>query len=223
MAELIMIELFAGSKTMAQAFREQGHQALTIDNSALLEPDILADILELKVSDLPKEFRNPDVIWASPPCTAFSVCNISRNWKSGRPISEKARLGLKLLDKTISLIKELKPRYFFIENPRGMMRKYNSFGHRVTQTYCQWGMKYQKPTDIWTNSTWQGRKPCKAGDRCHQYQPRTYKSKVGCGVLGLGVQGLKNAYERGKLPKELCKDIVRYCEGKREQQTLATR
>jgi hypothetical protein len=215
-----MIELFSGSGIMSSIFRIHNHTTLTIDNNSSLNPDLCIDILNMSLDDIPPRFRSPDVIWASPPCTAFSVCTISKNFRNGRPISEKAKLGLKLLKKTQDMIKELKPKYFFIENPRGMMRKFNFLGTRQTITYCKYGLAYQKPTDIWTNSTWIGIKPCKAVDRCHQFQPRTYKRKLGYGVMGLGVQGLNSAYDRGKLPPALCEDIVLYCENNNTQTNL---
>ena len=51
------------------------------------------------------------------------------------------------------LIEELQPRYYFIENPRGGMRKMEWMKglSRYTVTYCQYGDNRMKPTDIWTN------------------------------------------------------------------------
>ena len=76
---------------------------------------------------------------------------------------------------------------------------------RKTVTYCQYGEKYQKPTDIWTNaSNWIPKKMCSPGDSCHESAPRGTRS---------GTQGLKNSEERGRIPQELCDEIVQVCEG----------
>jgi hypothetical protein len=153
--------------------------------------------------DLPPGWK-PDIIWASPPCQAFSVANLWNNWSNGRPKSEKVKAAILILEKTISIIKELQPTYYFIENPRGMMRTLNLMRRfpRRTITYCRYGLPYQKPTDIWSNCiTWISRKPCRAGHGCHEASPRG--SKAG------GIQKLNNAFERGKLPLELCREILK--------------
>lgn len=64
---------------------------------------------------------------------------------------------------------------------------------------------------------------CRAGNSCHQEQPRTYKKKKSRGVLNLGTQGLKDAIERGKIPRELCIEILDNIESKNikiKQRTL---
>jgi hypothetical protein len=79
----------------------------------------------------------------------------------------------------LALINELNPRYWFIENPRGGMRKMNFMQElpRYTITYCQYGDKRMKPTDIWTNHPAPGFKPpCKNGAPCHEPAPRGSKS-----------------------------------------------
>jgi len=212
-----IIELFSGTKSISNAFSSRGHETFTIDNDPDLKPDLCMDMLSFNISMLPKEWRTPDIIWASPPCQTFSVCTIYRNFKDGKPCNSKSYIGLALAMKCIEIIEQLKPKFWFIENPRGMLRKQHFMpnGLRKTLTYCQYGENYQKPTDIWTNAQhWIPKKACKAGDTCHEYQPRTYKQKVNRGVLKLGIQGLANAKERGKIPQKLCDEIVDACEGK---------
>jgi site-specific DNA-cytosine methylase len=211
-----ILELFCGTKSISKAFVGGGHSAFTIDIEPHFKPDLCVDILKFDISMLPKEWQHPDVIWASPPCTTFSVCTISKHWKNGQCVSSRGFIGLALVMKSIEIIKQLKPKYYFIENPRGMLRNQPFMLEfpRHTATYCQYGEKYQKPTDIWTNAELHLKK-CKAGDRCHQFQPRTYKRKVGYGVLELGVQGLNNAEERGKIPHRLALEILKACESNR--------
>lgn len=92
------------------------------------------------------KFGNPDVIWASPDCTTFSIAAIShhrrKNPETGNldPISDYAKLCDNVDQHVINLIKELNPTYYFIENPRGGMRKMSWMQDlpRYTVTYCQY-------------------------------------------------------------------------------------
>ena len=77
-------------------------------------------------------------------------------------------------------------------------------GSRHTVTYCQYGERRQKPTDIFTNHPDpKFRPPCRRGDKCHDAAPRGSKT---------GTQGLRGKLERAKLPDELCRHVVRICE-----------
>lgn len=100
---------------------------------------------------------------------------------------------------------ELKPKYWFIENPRGGMRKMDFMQGlpRYTVTYCQYGDTRMKPTDIWTNHPNPQFKPmCHNGDPCHEKAPRGSKT---------GTQGLKGAVQRSVIPEELCLHIADIC------------
>jgi hypothetical protein len=171
-----------------------------------MKPDLVKNIFELKPSELPWK---PDIVWASPPCQRFSVLRLGKNWHKGQPKNEETKEAIALLHKTIYLIQELNPRYFFIENPRAMMRTLpimqSRSMRRRTVTYCQYGEKRQKPTDIWTNCMeWHPIRPCKAGYPCHDRAPR--------GSATSGTCGQKNARERGKIPDALALEIVQACE-----------
>jgi len=202
------IELFSGTKSFSKVMKKYNHDVFTIDNNPDLNPDLCIDILQM-----PKTIKKVDIFWASPPCTGFSVASISRHWTGGYrkyiPKSETAKLGLQLLDRTIEIISINKPTEWYIENPRGVMRKviddiFKKYGiadyRRVTITYCQYGDIRMKPTDIWTNNmTWIPKPVCKNGDTCHTSAPRGSRT---------GTQGLKNATERGKIPEELFVEIL---------------
>lgn len=202
-----VIEFFSGTQSISQAFSRRGHKTLSLDFSGEFDPDIIADMLYFDVSELPKDFRAPAVVWCSPPCTTFSCMTISRNFRGGRPITSKSYIGLALALKSVELIRELKPKFWFIENPRGMLRKQHFMDmHRKTVTYCQYGERYQKPTDIWTNAiSWSPKKPCSSGDGCHEAAGRGSRA---------GIQQLSNAMIRGRIPELLAEEIVDICEGK---------
>jgi len=202
-----IVELFAGSRSFSKIAEARGHEVFTTDYKAFEGIDLVADFLDVKASDIP--FK-PDIIWASPPCTGFSVAAIGHHWTGGVgayiPRTDTAKNGIKLLDHTLKIINELQPTYWFIENPRGLMRKMPQVEslNRNTVTYCQYGDTRMKPTDIWTNSTnWIPRKMCKNCSPCHDAAPRGSST---------GTQGLKNNYERSKVPHELCLEILKSCE-----------
>ena len=206
-----VLELFAGSCSFSNVAKEFGHETFTVDNGLDLKTvdqyvkiDLVKDILELEADEIP--FK-PDIIWASPPCTTFSIASCGHHWHPPDnlgiriPKTVEAARGLKILEITIWLINELQPKYYFIENPRGLMRKMLEVEElpRHTVTYCQYGDKRMKPTDIWTNLDWNPKEMCKNGQPCHESAPRGSRT---------GTQGLKNNYERSKVPYELCKEIL---------------
>jgi hypothetical protein len=208
------IEFFSGTKSFSKVMEKHGHDTLTVDNDPLLKPDLLRDIMLL-----PDDFLkfvditcfHISMVWFSPPCQAFSVATIGRNWKDGKPISQKAEGGIALLRKSIRLIVNANHKtVWFIENPRGMMRTIfnkvaeeeglkNYYHHEIT--YCQYGDDRMKPTDLWTNAKWFKSRPvCGNGMSCHQAAPRGSKT---------GTQGLKGATARGAIPPTLFEDILK--------------
>ncbi len=208
-----VLELFSGTGVLSAAFRERGHTTLTVDWEESHKPDLKADIVALSADDIVRLFGRPDIIWASPDCTTYSVMCISRHRDGVKPKSDYAAQCDRTNAHVCDLIRELKPRAWFVENPVGMLRKMpfvldllrDTGGHRHTVTYCQYGERRQKPTDIFTNHPDpQFRPPCKRGDPCHDAAPRGSRT---------GTQGLKGKAVRAKLPDELCRHIVRICEG----------
>ena len=207
-----VLELFSGTGVLSAAFRERGHETLTVDWEESHKPDLKADIGTLSADDVVRLFGRPDVIWASPDCTTYSVMCISRHRDGVKPKSEYAAQCDRVNAHVCDLIRELKPKAWFVENPRGMLRKMpfilklleGTGGKRHTVTYCQYGERRQKPTDIFTNHPDpQFRPPCRRGDKCHDAAPRGSKT---------GTQGLRGKLERAKLPDELCRHVVRICE-----------
>jgi len=74
---------------------------------------------------------------------------ISYYWtRDGRPKEEKTRAAIRLVGHTIDLIMNLQPRFWILENPRGMMRRVLG-PPAVTTFHASWGMNVLKPTDLW--------------------------------------------------------------------------
>ena len=208
-----VLELFSGTRSIGKAFEAHGHEVFSIDWDKDFENiDLCADIMTVTADDILRLFGRPDVIWASPDCTTFSIAAISHHRKKDPvtgnldPISEYARTCDKIDKHVLQLIHDLEPKFYFIENPRGGMRKMTWMQGlpRYTVTYCQYGDTRMKPTDIWTNHPDPKFRPmCKNGDSCHERAPRGAKT---------GTQGLKCSKERSVIPNALCEHIVEICE-----------
>ena len=207
-----VLELFAGTRSIGKAFEEKGHEVFSVEwDSSFENIDLYKDIYELSEKEILEKFGKPDVIWASPDCSSYSIAAISHHRKMEEngnlaPVSAYAKFRDRVNQHTLNLIMTLSPKYWFIENPRGGMRKMD-FMHglpRYTVTYCQYGDARMKPTDMWTNHHDPKFKPmCKNGDPCHEKAPRGSRA---------GTQGLKGSKERSAIPVELCRHIVKICE-----------
>lgn len=212
-----LLELFSGTGVISGAAREEGLETWTIDIDPFCKPDQVANIYRLEKKDIPEKYHNPEILWASPPCNTFSIMSCSKHWTKVNnmvvPKSIQAVVAQNVLQHTLELIEQLNPKYYFIENPRALMRKHwLMFPYeRTTVTYCQYGYKVMKPTDIWTNSLkiWKPRKMCRNGDTCHESAPRGSST---------GTRDAIDAMERGKVPPELIKEIIKAVREERTRQ-----
>jgi hypothetical protein len=112
----------------------------------------------------------------------------------------------------INLIKDLNPRGWVIENPRGVLRKLPVVAGlpRTTVCYCRYAdpqsilRPSMKPTDLWNHvPNWIPRLMCKNGSPDHEKAPRGFKT---------GTQGIKGAAERAVVPWLLWQEILEVME-----------
>jgi len=204
-----VLELFAGSRSIGNIADELGFEVFSVDVKDFKGIDLVKDIEFLTVDDIP--FK-PDMIWASPPCTTYSLAAISHHRNIDRsPKTDFAAKSDRLLENTMKIINSFDCIYY-IENPRATMRKMDIMKGvpRATVWYCTYGDKAAKPTDIFSNNIWnplfnpEGWKPraeCWNGNNIchHESAPRGSKT---------GTQGKKGNYERSKIPTELCMEII---------------
>lgn len=171
------------------------------------------DIEDLKPEHIP---FIPDFIWASPDCTTFTVAALGTHRNGTEPKTDYARKCDRVNIHMHELIRhylKINPKLiFYIENPRGMMRKMPFVKDipRATVWYCRYQDSRAKPTDIWSNNIhsemfnpdgWKPRPECHNGNKkCHhESAPRGSRT---------GTQGKKGSYERSRIPDELCEEIL---------------
>ena len=125
-----VLELFAGTCALSNAFKERGHQTYTVEwNKDFKNITLYEDINNL-TKDIIINLCDgiPDIIWASPDCTTYSIASISKHRKKNEdtgnldPVSDYAKFCDKTNKHLMYLINEINPKYYFIENPRGAFR-----------------------------------------------------------------------------------------------------
>lgn len=223
-----VLELFAGTRSIGKAFEAAGHEVFSVEwDKSFDNIDLYADILTITAQDIVERFGLPDVVWASFDCSTFSIAGIGhhrvKNPETGEldAVSEYAKFCDKVDQHVLAMIDELNrlrrdaglpELIYFIENPRGGLRKMSWMKDRprYTVTYCQYELdkpvndRRMKPTDIWTNhQDPQFRPMCHNGSSCHEAAPRGSKT---------GTQKLRGSKERSVIPRMLCEHIVYICE-----------
>ena len=208
-----ILELFAGSCSFSNTAISKGYKKeniFTSDCTPFDSINYVCDILDFNINEIPFQ---PHIIWASQPCTTFSIASCGHHWTPEKePKTKECERGIEIVLKTLDIIKTINPKFYFIENPRGLLRKMDFMQDipRTTVTYCQYetdkplNERRMKPTDIWTNNLerWIPKRMCKNGAPCHVAAPRGSRT---------GTQGLKNNYERSKVPFQLCSEILNSC------------
>ncbi len=116
-----MIDLYAGLGGASEAFLVNDWDVLRVDNNELLKevPNMMmGDLTKDALEGLNAYWFQPDLIWASPPCLDFS-----RGYNAPAPTAQRKgqdfEPDMEPLKSAIKIIKEMKPRYWVIENVAG--------------------------------------------------------------------------------------------------------
>ena len=203
---MLIFDFFSGTGSSTKAFEDNGCTVISFELEPSFEATHTIDMFDVTSEWLIERYGHPHFIWASPPCTAFSVASIGHHWSKEDgvfiPKTDAAVRNQKLVLHVRKIIEELKPTYgYLIENPMGVLRKLPAVEglKRNSITYCAYGDSRMKPTDLWGEVTnWQPRMPCKRGESCHISAPRGSQT---------GTQGIKGAKDRSRVPYELGLEI----------------
>lgn len=143
-----LLELFSGTKSVSSAIPGMFDEVISVDILHKFKPTEVADILEWNYKKYPVNFFHS--IWASPPCTQYSI--LQRSNPKNKPDIEFAN---RIVQRTIEIIQYFNPEQYFIENPQTGELRNQEFMDCIPYydvDYCRysdWG--YRKRTRIWTN------------------------------------------------------------------------
>lgn len=169
-----VLELFSGTGSVGKCCKELGWEVVSVD--MILPADHNCDIMDFDYKQYDKD--NFDIVWASPPCTNYSVlkkCWYGRKLKDGTIYSKEQNIkdqdeADKLVLKSFEIIDYFNPSLWFMENPQtGNLKnrdimKGKPFYDVDYCMYSDWG--YKKRTRVWTNKKdWIG-KLCDNSGKC---------------------------------------------------------
>ena len=151
-----LLELFSGTGSVGSIARGLGWEVTSLDINNKSNADVKTDILQWDYQNHPEQHY--DFIWASPPCTEYSVAKTvgTRNLE----------LADAIVRKTWEIISHFDPIWYGIENPQtGLLNSRPMMvGKSYTDIdYCKYGMPYKKRTRLWNNiqHIWKPRPLCK--------------------------------------------------------------
>jgi len=148
---LKILDLFSGLGGASEAFAlDEAWGILRIENNPLLgyvNHTRLMDIFEFRDWVLEQKNRygpfDVDIVWASPPCTEFSL-----GYSSPRSLADREGRGetyqpyMGFLDVAMEIIEIIQPRYWVVENVRGSIRYFEPKLGKPSQihgAYVLWG------------------------------------------------------------------------------------
>ena len=157
-----ILELFGGSCTFTRLAPQYGFEAQSLDvrrRKGICEPTMRANIKHLKTGFYPFD-KSFDIWVAFPPCDIWSYASGGHHLdKELKPKTEKAVKELYTYYHFLDLLEAANPAFFFIENPRALMRfepRLQAYlqkrgGYTRELTLSSYGHATTKPTNIFTN------------------------------------------------------------------------
>ena len=196
-----ILELFAGTESLAKAARAKGHEVITLDISEKHNPTVCVNILEWDYTVLPPDHF--DYIHASCPCENYSQCRTT----GGQRNLEQADA---LVEKTLQIFAYFKTALWTVENPGGSLLWTRPVARplleqRAKTSYCRYGFPYRKNTWFANNFKLELKAQC---DRtCGQMIDRKHRQHAQRG--GGGAESISHTLdELHRIPPELCKSLL---------------
>jgi len=191
-----LLELFSGTKSVSKAIGTLFNEIVSVDILQKFNPTITTDILTWDYTQYPVGYFN--TIWASPPCTEYSIV---LNSHPNRP--RNLELADSIAMRTLEIINYFQPDYWYIENPQTGLLKDRDFMLGIPYhdvDYCMYSnFGYRKRTRIWTNVDFQG-KLC--NKHCNNMDGNRHRKSCGNGKYG-GV----SQNQRYSIPEQLIKEL----------------
>ena len=100
-----LLELFSGTGSVGNVFKEHGWEVVSLDRD--MPADISTDIMDWDYRNSPYPPKHFDVIWASPPCTEYSIAKT----KGVRNLE----LANSIVQRTLEIINYFDPIIFFMD------------------------------------------------------------------------------------------------------------
>lgn len=138
---MLMYDLFCGYGGASRPFVDAGWDVVGFDNEPKVKGRYPGQLVLQDVATLDgRQLRGAHLVWASPPCTFFSLAN-------PRPDTKRdPALGMRLVREAWRVIQEAGPRFWMVENVRGSYRAISALlgvpltkGGYNNNAYWLWG------------------------------------------------------------------------------------
>lgn len=151
------VELFCGEvKAFSSIASALGFATFTVDVNPEVNPSLTVDVRALDGTDVPS---SPLIVWAAPSGAGFEAAH----WNGIDPTDKAGEQALEIFRATISAISMLNPKWWFIENPKSVLRGLPVVAgfnrgyptrNRHTIRHDEYGGQRATQTDVWTNAYW---------------------------------------------------------------------
>jgi hypothetical protein len=198
------LELFSGSQSFSKYIKQRySADTVTVDIISRFNPTHNVNILEWDYKVYPPHYF--DIIWASPPCTQYSIAKTQgvRDLEGADTLVKKA----------FEIIDYFKPKTWILENVgTGLLvtrmkniRECNMY----IADYCAYGKTVRKRTAFWSNVTLE-LLICQGKNKCPSIINGRHISSVGNGLIEKPIKGISRFEHRNSIPKELIEHIVNH-------------
>lgn len=170
---------------VSRVFRSHGWDAITVDSDPRWRPDV-----ECQVEHFVYRGPSPDLVWASPPCTTFSLAHYLRG-------AVPSGADWPLVQLTRRKMLALRPRYWIIENVRGLLNYWPQYAQVIGPWYL-WGHfpPIPDPGPVWKSGhSW--------------FRSRRYIETQRVLGVAVPVETHRSPAERAAIPRALAEAVYR--------------